>query len=83
MLQLSADVFACNLNPEGEVEILDTWNVHRGRNNIPDTTMDTFAFSSLWRMAGSSAGMSRGRDSLLELGGGGGGGGGGGARAGY
>ena len=79
MLQLSADVFACNLNPEGEVEILDTWNVAQGRNNIPDTTMDTFAFSSFVEDGRIKCRYEQGQRQLAGTGGGGGGG----CRAGY
>jgi hypothetical protein len=42
---MSADVFACNRRPDGELEVLDTWN-DGGRNNIPDPTQDTCLFSS-------------------------------------
>ncbi len=42
----SADVLACNLNPETNmIEVLDTWNQATGRSNLNDDVMDTFLFS--------------------------------------
>lgn len=45
-LQFSADVLACNLDPNGDVEVLSTWNADSGRSNVPDKNMSTFAFSA-------------------------------------
>ena len=45
-MQLSADVLACNVNPDTNmVEVLDTWNTANERDNIPDDIMDAFMFS--------------------------------------
>ena len=45
-LQFSADVLACNLRPDGEVEVLDTWNPDQGRGNVRDDVDDTYMFAS-------------------------------------
>ena len=44
-MQFAADVLACNRKSDDDMEVLDTWNIESGRNNIPDETMDTFPFS--------------------------------------
>ena len=46
LLQFSADVLACNLRPDGEVEVLDTWNLDEGRGNVRDDVDDTLMFAS-------------------------------------
>ena len=45
-LQFAADVLGCTINTDsGMVEVLDTWNVAQGRNNVLDTVQDAFLFS--------------------------------------
>ena len=44
--KMAADVLACNRMSNDEVEVLDTWNVDSGRNNVLDDAMDTFAYST-------------------------------------
>lgn len=46
LLQFSADVLACNLRPDGNVEVLDTWNLEERRGNVRDQVDDTLLFSS-------------------------------------
>ena len=39
-------MLACNLRPDGEVEVLDTWNLDEGRGNVRDEVDDTHMFTS-------------------------------------
>ena len=47
LFQGNADVLACNVNTDGVVVVLDTWNRdNANRGNVLDVTMDTTSYTA-------------------------------------